>query len=1015
MTTPKKKLLALLRTLFQTDRSDLDFGIYRIMNRKRDEIDRFLEEELLDLATPEMSGYGQSDMADLQRELAEALKTARDFDVPDPENAPPVREIRAKLEKGADVTRAIDEIYSHMHTFFSRYYDGGDFISQRRQSAGTYLLPHRGEEILLHWANADQHYVKSGELFRDYSFLVGEDGNRRVRFEIVAADTEKDDIKAANGQDRVFVLDTGKSTARKGDTLTVRFRYARKSEIPGGTITQKRVNEETAAAMLGSRGLGDWLPLLREKSPTANNPDRTVLEKHIDIFTGRDTQDHFIHKNLRKFLETELDMYVKQEMLHLGDITPGKATALGLLTEKTAAFLRIARKLIRMLSQVEEFQRTLWLKRKFVVSTGYCVTLDRVPADLHPEIARCDAQWSEWESSGLLPPVRKADRIGHLQDAKCLVVDTRLFPGDFTERLLESVDDIDEFVDGLVVNSDNLQALRLLERKYRGRVTGVYIDPPYNTGASQIIYKNGYRHSSWMTLMADRLEGAKPFLGETGVLCAMIDDLEQPYLAILMRQLFEDHDIRTVVVEHNRRGRSMGNFAATHEYALWAIPAGRDVITRDEERGETGDSHRNLRRTGNNSLRTDSPTMFYGIHVNPNTLEILGVTKSLPRDKAIPVGEDQDDKVTIWPVEEDGTERNWYYARKSLMEHAKNGQVWAAHGNGKIQVRYLVSGGPPRRKTVWYGAKYDASTHGTELLNEMVGKRRFDFPKSIHAVEESLCTMSDSQDALFLDFFAGSGTTGHAAINLNRRDGGRRKYILVEMGRHCDQVLLPRLKKAVVAAKWKSGKPDTRNGIVPKAVSHCIKHIRLESYEDTLNNLIPQPRTGQQQSLLDSNKGFREEYLLGYFLDFELRGSPSLLDTSSFSDPAGYRLDISDDGANSAKPTPVDLVETFNLLLGMRVRRVSVRDGLRLVAGHGPGGESILVIWRKLPEHGDDALARVLDTPPEREGEEILGREYDLVYVNGDHSLGDRNGRLRMIEPEFRRLMFEGAGPGERP
>jgi adenine-specific DNA-methyltransferase len=253
-----------------------------------------------------------------------------------------------------------------------------------------------------------------------------------------------------------------------------------------------------------------------------------------------------------------------------------------------------------------------------------------------------------------------------------------------------------------------------------------------------------------------------------------------------------------------------------------------------------------------------------------------------------------------------------------------------------------------------------------------------------------------------LDYFAGSGTTGHAVINLNREDGGRRKYILVEMGEYFDAVLVPRIKKVVYSKDWKDGKPVSREGS-----SHMFQVIRLESYEDTLNNLELK-RTERQQRLLEEHPGFREDYMLHYMLDMESRGSASLLNLDCFEDPFNYKLNIATGTAGETKLTVVDLVETFNYLIGLRVKTIRHLDGVRVVTGLSPQGERVLILWRKTKELDNDAL----DAWFRKQGYNTKDQEYDVIYVNGDNNLEnlkkpEQTWKVRLIEEEFLRRMFD--------
>ena len=262
---------------------------------------------------------------------------------------------------------------------------------------------------------------------------------------------------------------------------------------------------------------------------------------------------------------------------------------------------------------------------------------------------------------------------------------------------------------------------------------------------------------------------------------------------------------------------------------------------------------------------------------------------------------------------------------------------------------------------------------------------------------------SAKPDSIILDCFGGSGSTAHAVIQLNRDDRGQRKFILVEVGNHFETLLKPRVLKAAYSKDWRGGKPLSREGI-----SCLFKYIRLESYEDALNNLELKPRAKVQEELLTESKEFREDYMLRYMLDVESRGSPSLLNTARFDDPFGYQLKIATGSVGETKPVAVDLVETFNWLLGLRVKHIEVIRGFTVVHGKNPQGENVLVIWRNTKEKSNADL----DTFFKKQSYNTKDQEFDLIYVNGDNNLenlrkADQSWKVRLTEDEFHKLMFD--------
>lgn len=263
------------------------------------------------------------------------------------------------------------------------------------------------------------------------------------------------------------------------------------------------------------------------------------------------------------------------------------------------------------------------------------------------------------------------------------------------------------------------------------------------------------------------------------------------------------------------------------------------------------------------------------------------------------------------------------------------------------------------------------------------------------------------KDGDIIDYFPGSGTTAHATINLNR-DGGTRKYVLAEMGDHFNTVLKPRIQKITYSKDWSEGKPTS----LKTGISHSFKCVRLETYEDALNNLdLGEDRTPDLLGLSDQ---VREDYLFSYLLDVETRGH--LMNLQRFRDPWGCQLKIHDPHTGKAEPKVVDLVETFNYLLGVTVREVKVQDGFLTLEGESPSGETVLIVWRKLEGESDwqttdnEALKTFIT---ERRRINTAATEYHAIYINGDHTLEDPLSKIHCIEEEFYERMFENTGNPE--
>ncbi|WP_156812286.1 hypothetical protein [Legionella tunisiensis] len=207
------------------DKADLDFGIYRIMNQKRDEINKFLYDDLLPQVNQAFADFEDDNSTILQDELNKLIKTLIEAGI-DPENSPKVIELKNQLSNRIDRIALENEVFK-ITNFFSRYYDKGDFISQRRYKANTYAIPYEGEEVKLYWANYDQYYIKSSEHLRDYAFIAkdGQDNDQPFRIKLIEADTEKDNIKAKSDEERRFILDEDTPLSIENSELLIHFNY----------------------------------------------------------------------------------------------------------------------------------------------------------------------------------------------------------------------------------------------------------------------------------------------------------------------------------------------------------------------------------------------------------------------------------------------------------------------------------------------------------------------------------------------------------------------------------------------------------------------------------------------------------------------------------------------------------------------------------------------------------------------------------------------------------------------
>ena len=1093
-----------LRELFQLDQPELDFGIYRVMHLKREAVEHYLDPKATDglhaaVKSVFSSVNAQAATAALDAARAKVVENfgadAIDADgalFPAFSRTPAGKvyvEARAAVAAGKDATEGEKDVYDLLLDFFSRYYKDGDFVSLRRvtRETGTrakpYAIPYAGEEVKLHWATADQYYIKTSENFSNYTFDLSEareiksmdemarmvnripDRPMRVHFKIVEAkEGEHNNVKA--NEERYFFVDWEhpfEISDHPEAELTVFFRHEADPEKPDKAKNwQKQLLVKSRNRILDyldsftggldsdydSHPVHAYLAMLRTPCPTDGNKERILLDRYLEQYTARNTEDYFIHKNLGAFLRRELEFYVKNEILNVSDLAAQSDDSLLTVSEaqllRARAFYRVARRIVDdFLAPLEDFQKKLWLKKKFVVQCDWCITLDLVPEALRAKVLSNDAQLAEWKRLG----GGSDPKANNLRATDARMVDTKFFDAGFKAKLLDAIPNLDECTSGVLVRSENFQALRLLQERYKGQVKCSYIDPPYNTGNDGFLYKDGYSHSSWITMVENRLAQAKSEMSKDGVIFMSIDDNEVSNLRRICDEVFGG-----------------GNFIGQWNWFKSATPPNLSkkikknieyILCYENEKN-------NIKYVGIKKISKSSNGLLNQSNSYHELVFPEGTVETGLPDGVYKAGQYGTASYDIKLLEDAIVAQGRFSTKVRLAGKFK----WT---QPKLE-KELANGTTIAIQTETFSPSYEKQEYDPEVPPNLIDKtvmvstteqagddldamfgvmKVFDYPKPISLIAY-LASFASSPNDIIFDFFAGSGTTGHAVIDLNRQDRengikAKRKYILVEMGEHFDTVLKPRIEKVVYSPNWKDGKPECSD----KGISHCFKYLTLESYEDTLNNLS----FDQEPSDASGVDG----YLMRYMLSVGIRGSSSLLDVAAFAHPFSCTLDVKKPGGEGRETRVVDLVETFNWLLGLRVRKMSERlrfsadferlsdpaipsdDTLKLrVSGelrkdgegpftfqfvdgtiprnrHEPTGaaDRVLVVWREGTGNSEEDNA-VLDAFLQDEKVNALKGKYELIYVNGSNNVSSLRGtnqtwKVRLIEETFLKRMWEEA------
>lgn len=1014
-----------LREMFQFSRTDLDFGIFRILKIKREEVNQFIDEKLTiivedilsevtdklyDSQLTEVKEYIDKEGGSTEKAYLNDI-SANQLNIIDFLTYKKQDHLLVPLQTDPDKLKSqlAYKVYNHIHSFFEGYYRDGDFGYNDRSTAQYKVnypdeTDYNGSDVLFHWKCRDSYYVKTATGFNSVTFVI-EDKRIEYRLEgkassAVSQNSKRDDFKhyrfdrieppesddveptwrvilhlAENSTPKVDIY-RAMSEQIFGETDDVDIylhERPKKGEEQGKPIfkdladTYDKVRD---GRLQGIKALHVSLEKYAEKLTghpdfkdlgTNKNERQEVLQerpkvqrfykfdKNLNTFFAGMDSDYFIHKDLDKFLKTEQRRYIQNTIL--GDLD----TLLNLSPENPAfaiatAFRNVTDEVLALLVAVETFQKQLFLMKKKVISTDYLISVGKIAevttndTDLREEIftkiLENEAQLDDWRDTFGIDIIEQ--RPLFLEGHPTLPLDTRYFDDVFVDKLLSLFDDLEAEIDGVLLNSENFQALNLLVENYRGRLSCIYIDPPYNTQGSPILYKNNYKNSSWLSLMHDRLLLSKEFLKNEGIICVAIDDVEVSPLRFLLTDLFEK-ELGIAAVRSNPQGRARtGYLSPAHEYALFygnseASPGSlpktekqKNSYPHEDAQGKyTWD---NLIRRPPGDNRTDVPTMFFPIYVKQDdTIRIPNMTwNELARAYTI-LEEPHEDEEAILPIKS-GVEKRWRHGWEKVSREAVEYRV---RRTDSIRIEYksrMQEDAAP--KTWWSEGIYAAARYGTTALEKILGNGNFNFPKSTFLVSDCLLASGLVPDEIVLDYFAGSGTTGHAVLNLNKADKGKRKFILVEMGDYFESALKERIRRAMFSENWKDGKPDAKKKI--DGTVGIVKYQRLEQYEDVLNNLTTLPPNGDTDAALPVQYLYRpEEQQIRLMMDL----------SAPFSNRITYGKD--------SREGSVDVLETYCYLKGLSIQRRLRFDFDEQVYRVVRSGSRV-VVFRNVSEDMDD-------------------------------------------------------------
>ena len=720
------------------------------------------------------------------------------------------KDIAAALQPFPDFR---EELFDKLFTFFQRYFSesGSIYFRYTALHQNVYEKVYTDDrDVILFWKTHMLYYVKTDRIF-------------------TSLNVEVDGVK--------FFFDASKMTLKKSNEKREVVYAFRKVQPEDGTLVF-----DVAYSEKGKTTKVD--DILKDIKKANGKLDDETLNKAFRVFEKQSEVDFFINKDARAFLQEQFDLWLYQYLFAGQNVWSTERLA------QLQALKAIAYKVIDFISQFEDELVKIWNKPKFVRNSHYVLTLDKLGSSpvlekllVHPNLPQ---QVQEWRDLGMIDEDFRLEILNQKDLAgtplhpqyQYLPIDTRYF-SDLELDILALFDDLDATLDGWLVHSENYQALNTTLPKFNGRVRCIHIDPPYNTNSSGFLYKNNFQHSSWLSMMFDRLQLSQSLLDNKGVLACHIDENEYERLWLLLSNM-AFNNLGTLSWDKRNAMTGGKGIATQHEYITLSSNSNDVVVNIDSkifveilEKAQSliaangGKVNNTVRKKYTTWLKTLSER--YGGEVPYKYIDDDGsvyqsVSLRAPEKRTdpkffIPLNHPVTGKPC--PVPPNGFSRT----PETLQSMLEAGDILFGEDE-KVQPRQKSRLTPETEKQITSviqngnKGKADVDALGIE----------FPYCHPVSLYESIIGSLTKGQpNAIVLDYFAGSGTSAHSVMSLNRADGGKRKYILVEMGEHFNTVILPRIKKVAFSDKWKDGKANGGAGL-----SHFLKYYELEQYEDVL-------------------------------------------------------------------------------------------------------------------------------------------------------------------------------------
>lgn len=712
-----------------------------------------------------------------------------------------------------------EEMYRKLYTFFKRYFSesGSIFFAHTPVHEKIYEKIYSDDkDVMLFWKTKDLYYVKTERLYRDMELEIE---HYQYKFYLTVKDIEH---KQSNEKKEIV------------------FEFDKIDD--NGVIVCKVLHSKNGK----KTKVSDIHKAIKKKY---KNITTEVIERAFTTFKKQSEIDYFIHKNAAAFLKEQFNFWIKGYLMD--DETVFDVERLAQLKAlKEIAFL-----IINVVAQFEDELVKIWNKPKFVRNSNYVITLDRIAnkntalIDIILKHPNLKTQVAEWQALGMVEDTFKPDLItaknnelfenAYLNLAyQYLPLDTKYFK-DLELQILALFENLDEALDGWLIHSENYQALNTIKEKFRTKIRCIHIDPPYNTNTSGFLYNNGYKHSSWLTMMENRIHQSYSLLSDEGSFLCHIDENEYEHLQLLCNT-FNVPNAGTIVWDKKNPMLGRKGIATQHEYLIWRSNKDSSVYIKNNAAVEIINKSIEIinKYEGVNEKSRKAFAQWVGSQENftggDKAYKLLEDDGRVFRSVAMGAPEKRTNPKYFIPLMHPITKKEcpvppngWSRTPENLQKMIQNGDILFGKDekNQPQKKVYLTLNSKKQISSIIQDAKKGKGDIDRLNLN-------FPYCHPVSLYNTLIGAVTLDKKGIVLDYFAGSGTTGHSVLNLNKTDDGNRKFILIELGEHFETTVIPRIKKVAFSQSWKDGK-----AIKADSIGGFFKYYQLEQYEEALRKV----------------------------------------------------------------------------------------------------------------------------------------------------------------------------------